>query len=72
MPCVDGKVLPKATGELIKDHAFAKVPYIIGCNNTEGDGILSMFTPEVDFAKGITEEQAFESVMLPPVYNYIN
>lgn len=67
MPAVDGKILPKTTGELVKDKAFAKVPYIIGCNNTEGDGCLSMFTPGVNFLEGITEEQALASPMLRQV-----
>lgn len=70
MPSVDGKVLPKSTRELVNDKAFAKIPYIIGCNNTEGDGILSMFTPETNFPDGITEEQALASEMHPPVSLY--
>lgn len=62
-PTVDGKVLPKRSGDLMEEKQFAKVPYIIGCNTTEGDGLLSMLTP--GFNEGFTEEQSKQALMVP-------
>ena len=69
LPDVDGKVLPKASGDLVKEKNFAKKPYIIGCNSTEGDGLLSMLAPG-DFVNGFTEEEA-KMVIMTPVSKYI-
>ena len=56
-PTVEGKVLPKVSSDLLTEKSFHKVPYIIGVNNTEGDGLLSMMAGG-DFAKGLTVDEA--------------
>ncbi|XP_039263426.2 carboxylesterase 4A-like [Styela clava] len=55
-PCYDGKVFPKSHEDMMKDAKFSKIPYIIGCNNTEGCGLLSCLGSP-NFAQGITEEE---------------
>ena len=52
-PVIDGKMVPRDLDGLYQDKVNP-VPYIVGINNTEGNGVLSMTDPE--FAKGITKE----------------
>nr|XP_002127407.1 carboxylesterase 5A-like isoform X2 [Ciona intestinalis] len=52
---VDGEfILGEGTETITKPESIAPVPYIVGCNNTEVCGILSVMIPE--FATGATEE----------------
>ena len=58
LPTIDGKFLTKNRNGLSQDK-FHPVPYIVGCNNSEGCGIMSMEQPK-NFSKGITEEACKE------------
>nr|XP_039263240.1 carboxylesterase 5A-like [Styela clava] len=63
-PTNDGKVLPETPEQMLRNKDFAKVPYIIGCNDSEGHGILHQaFIP--GFAEGISEQLAKNSVTFP-------
>lgn len=53
-PTVDGKFLPENPQDMIAKKSWNKVPYIIGMNNTEGAGLLTMEQP-VGFKDGITK-----------------
>ncbi|XP_077972457.1 fatty acyl-CoA hydrolase precursor, medium chain-like [Styela clava] len=63
-PCFDGKVFPKTPEEVLKNKDFTKVPYIIGCNNTEGQGLLSIMSSP-NYMKGITEEELGQVFYIP-------
>ena len=44
-PVVDGKFLPENPSDMIKNKNWNQVPYMIGFNNTEGAGILTLEQP---------------------------
>lgn len=54
LPSVDGKLVTKNKAGLTNDQFHSK-PYIVGCNSTEGSGIMSVERPP-NFIEGITEE----------------
>lgn len=58
-PTVDGVFLPEHPEAIIKKGDFAPVPYIIGCNNTEGYGLLGMDFPP-SFADGLDKKTGLE------------
>ncbi|XP_039263382.2 liver carboxylesterase-like [Styela clava] len=62
-PYVEGKVFVKPYEEMMKDLKSSEIPYIIGCNNTEGYGLLSCFLSP-NFATGMTEEELKQSPFL--------
>lgn len=64
VPIIDGKIVPKSPSEMMKEGNFAKVPYIIGVNNTEGYGVSVSFHGEA-YKKGFSEELAKMSMPLP-------
>ena len=51
----DGKFIPKPVIEIKEKPARNNVPYIVGCNNTEGHGIMNNNILN-DFKTGITKE----------------
>ncbi|CAK8697507.1 unnamed protein product [Clavelina lepadiformis] len=53
---VDGKFLPKPPENLLKDGAAATVPSIVGCNNSETSGMLTIYNPP-QFFEGFSEEE---------------
>ena len=44
-PVIDGKFLPEHPSDIIKKKTWNQVPYMIGFNNTEGAGLLTMEQP---------------------------
>ena len=54
-PVYDGKFFPKDIATMKKQPVANNVPYIVGCNNTEGHGILTNNFPK-GFKSGITKE----------------
>ena len=44
-PIIDGKFLPENPTNMIKNKNWNQVPYMIGINNTEGAGMLTMDHP---------------------------
>lgn len=63
-PTIDGKVFEGSVVKSIKEKKFAKLPYIIGCNSTEGQGLLSL-NAGPNFSQGLSEEQARKGVFFP-------
>ncbi|XP_039263363.2 pyrethroid hydrolase Ces2e-like isoform X1 [Styela clava] len=64
LPTLDGKVFCKTPEEYVNDKEFVKVPYILGCNSTEGQGILSSSSP--NFMTGIKDvEEVYKSLFTP-------
>lgn len=53
-PIVDGTFLPESPYVMMTKKSWNAVPYIIGMNNTEGCGLLTMEQP-VGFKDGITK-----------------
>ncbi|XP_076822299.1 fatty acyl-CoA hydrolase precursor, medium chain-like [Clavelina lepadiformis] len=53
---VDGKFLPDLPENLLKSNQLAPVPCIIGCNNSEGQGMLALNNPP-SFFEGFSEEE---------------
>ncbi|XP_039248691.2 pyrethroid hydrolase Ces2e-like [Styela clava] len=65
VPTFDGNVFSKNPEEYVKDKDFAKIPYIIGCNKSEGHGILSVFLSP-NYLTGIAEEEeVFKAIYIP-------
>ncbi|XP_039254499.2 pyrethroid hydrolase Ces2e-like isoform X1 [Styela clava] len=66
LPCVDGKFLVKSPEESLRDRDFDRVPYMIGCNNTEGMGIMSSSIYGKEFEnKELSEEEFTEYLYFP-------
>ena len=42
MPVYDGNFFPKLAGSIRSPPVLNKVPYIMGCNSTEGQGVINM------------------------------
>ena len=60
-PTVDGKFLPENPREMIAKKQWNDCIYMIGMNNTEGAGLLTMEQP-VGFKDGITKSACKEYV----------
>jgi len=60
-PIVDGKFLPESPYVMMTKKNWNAVPYMIGMNNTEGAGLLTMEQP-VGFKDGITKSACKEYV----------
>ena len=42
LPVYDGNFFPKSISIMRKEEVVNNVPYIVGCNTTEGHGIMNM------------------------------
>lgn len=60
MPTVDGKFLVKNREEMSKDNFYSK-PYIVGCTNSEGCGLLST-QQYPNFNEGISKKDCLKSI----------
>ena len=60
-PVYDGKFFYKDTSALRNEAVVNPVPYIIGCNSTEGHGIMTLEYPK-DFKSGITHQVYMEAL----------
>ncbi|XP_077972257.1 carboxylesterase 1D-like isoform X1 [Styela clava] len=57
VPTEYGNVLPKTPEQFMEDKDFPKLPYIIGFNNTEGDGLLTAMLCS-KYSEGLTEDES--------------
>nr|XP_039263908.1 carboxylesterase 5A-like [Styela clava] len=64
LPTVDGTVFPKTPEQMLKNRDFAKVPYIIGCNDSEGHGLLQQALIP-GYAGGISKQVAKNALTFP-------
>ena len=64
----DGKFFPQSLEDAMKSNQFAKVPYIVGVNSTEGCGILAPGR-ETGFDDGLSEEEA-KKILKQLLYEY--
>uniref|UniRef100_H2ZGR2 Carboxylic ester hydrolase n=1 Tax=Ciona savignyi TaxID=51511 RepID=H2ZGR2_CIOSA len=55
---IDNKFIPNDAREVWKQNGTADLPYIVGCNNTEGAGVV----PSVLVETGVTEEHVMAFV----------
>ena len=57
-PTYDGKFIDKTPQRSLLDGPVNKVPYIIGCNDSEGQGMLTLLARIPDFQTGMKKETA--------------
>ena len=57
----DEKFFPKSKISMEKEAVTKNVPYIAGCNSTEGHGIMTLLFPK-QFSYGITKEAYYATV----------
>lgn len=67
VPCVDGEFLIKTPQKYLVDRDFAKIPYMIGCNNSEFAGGFALGLCGTDFAEKGIDDETFQSSTLFPV-----
>lgn len=54
-PTFDGKFIETHPTQALADGPRNKVPYIIGCNDSEGQGILTLLAHIPEFETGMSE-----------------
>lgn len=66
-PTFDGRFIHKNPTESLADGPLNRVPYIIGCNDSEGHGILTLLPRTPHYETGMTEDttKVFISNFLP-------
>lgn len=66
-PTFDGKFIHKSPTESLRDGPVNRVPYIIGCNDSEGHGMLTLIARTPHYETGMDEDSAkvFISNFLP-------